>query len=125
MDGSGEHHTKWSKSDSERQTSYNITYMWNLRKGYKWTYLQSHRLWKTYAYQRGQVGVVEEWTGGFELTYAHKVYRMTGQWGPAVQHRDLYPIFCNNLCRKRIWERMDVCTYITESPCMAQIITTL
>ena len=24
-----------SKSDTERQISYNITYMWNLKKGYK------------------------------------------------------------------------------------------
>ena len=31
-------HTKWSKSDRERQISYNITYMWNLKKG---TYLQN------------------------------------------------------------------------------------
>ena len=36
-----------------------------LNKGYKWTYLQNGnrlRLWKTYGYQRGQVGG-EEWTG--------------------------------------------------------------
>ena len=25
----------------QRQTSYNITYMWNLKKQYKWTYLQN------------------------------------------------------------------------------------
>ena len=30
------------------------------------------------------------------------VYEMTGQWGPAVEHRELYPIFCNNLHGKRI-----------------------
>ena len=30
--GPGDHHTKWSKSDRERPTSYNITYMWNLIK---------------------------------------------------------------------------------------------
>ena len=34
-----------SYSDSERQISYDITYMWNLKKGYKCTYLQnSNRL---------------------------------------------------------------------------------
>ena len=25
-----------------------------------------------------------------------------GQQGPAIQHRELYPIFCNDLCGKRI-----------------------
>ena len=32
MDGPGDNHTKWSKSDRERQISYDITYMQNLKK---------------------------------------------------------------------------------------------
>ena len=39
-----------------------------------------------------------------------EVYGMIGQWGPAVQHREFYPIFCDNLCGKRMQERMDMCT---------------
>ena len=31
MDGPGDYHTKWSKSERERQIPYNITYMWNLK----------------------------------------------------------------------------------------------
>ena len=31
-----------------------------------------------------------------------EVYGMTGQWGPAVWQRELYQIFCDNLCEKRI-----------------------
>ena len=31
MDGPGDYHTKWSKSDRERQISYDIAYMWNLK----------------------------------------------------------------------------------------------
>ena len=38
MDGSRDGHTEWSKSDRERQI-YEIAYMWNLKKRYKWTYL--------------------------------------------------------------------------------------
>ena len=38
MDRPRDYHTKWSKSDKERQTSYNITYMWNLKKWYKWIF---------------------------------------------------------------------------------------
>ena len=36
-----ETHTEWSKSDRERQISYDTAYMWNLKNGYKWTYLQN------------------------------------------------------------------------------------
>ena len=31
MDAAGDYHTKWSKSERERQTLYDITYMWNLK----------------------------------------------------------------------------------------------
>ena len=30
-----------SKSDGERQIIYDFTYIWNLKKRYKWTYLQN------------------------------------------------------------------------------------
>ena len=40
-DGPRDCHTERSKSDRERQTSYDTTYMWNLKKWYKWTYLQN------------------------------------------------------------------------------------
>ena len=30
MEGPRDYHTKWSKSDRERQISYDIAYMWNL-----------------------------------------------------------------------------------------------
>ena len=41
MNGPGGYHPKWSKSDRERQISYDITHMWNLKKKYKWTYIQN------------------------------------------------------------------------------------
>ena len=41
IDGSGGHYAKWNKSDREQQILYDITYMWNLKKGYKWTYLEN------------------------------------------------------------------------------------
>ena len=31
MDATRDYHTKWSKSERERQISYDITYMWNLK----------------------------------------------------------------------------------------------
>ena len=61
MVGPTDYHTKWSKSDRERQTSYDIVYRWNLKKWYKWTYLQNrNRLIdienKLNGYQRGKGG---------------------------------------------------------------------
>ena len=32
IDGPRDCHTEWSKSDTERQVSYDIAYMWNLKK---------------------------------------------------------------------------------------------
>ena len=48
-----------------------------------------------------------------------EVHGMTGQQGLAVQHREFYPIFCENLCGKES-EGKWIC--VTES---AEIITTL
>ena len=31
MDGPRDYHTKWGKSERERQMPYDITYMWNLK----------------------------------------------------------------------------------------------
>ena len=59
VDGPRYYHTK---SDRERQLSYNITYMWNLKKRDSFMNLftkqrQSHRLGKqNYDYQWGKVG---------------------------------------------------------------------
>ena len=39
MGGPRDYHTEWNKSNREREISY-ITYMWNLKNGYRWTYLQ-------------------------------------------------------------------------------------
>ena len=35
------YHTEWSKSEREIQIPYAITYMWNLKKWYKWNYFQN------------------------------------------------------------------------------------
>ena len=41
MHGPREYYTEWSKLDKERQTAYDTAYMWNIKKGYKWTDLQN------------------------------------------------------------------------------------
>ena len=64
MDGPSEYHTKWNKSDRERQISYDITYMWDQKtdlftKSSLFTknllIKQTHRHRKqTYGYQKGR-----------------------------------------------------------------------
>ena len=41
MNGPGDSHIKWSKSDRETQISYDSTYVESKKKWYKWTYLQN------------------------------------------------------------------------------------
>ena len=59
MGGPGDYHTKWSKSDRERQISYDITYMQNILKMIQMNLStkqkQTHRPreW-TYGYQGGR-----------------------------------------------------------------------
>ena len=53
---------------------------------------QTHRLCKqTSGYARGQVR--RDDLGVWDWHMHSVLYRMTGQWGTAVQHRELYPIF--------------------------------
>ena len=39
MDDPRDYYTKWNKSDRERQKWYQL--IWNLKKQYKWIYLQN------------------------------------------------------------------------------------
>ena len=56
MDEPRDYHTEWSQT--EKDNYHVISYMWNLKKWYEWTYLQnrnSHRRRKqTYGYQGGR-----------------------------------------------------------------------
>ena len=119
MDGPGDYHTKWSKLDRERQIPYDIAYMWNLKKWYKWTYLQNrntHRLKeRIYGYQGEKRGRARSavWDRHVYTT----IFKIDNQQGPTVQHRELGSIFCNNRNGKRIWERIDICICISESLC--------
>ena len=40
-DASRDDQTRWARSERERQTSYDIIYIWNLKIGDEWTYLQN------------------------------------------------------------------------------------
>ena len=66
MDGSRDCHTDWSKSHRERQISYDIAYIRNLKQGYKWTYLQNRNRVTDVENKHGYQGVggrdkLEDW----------------------------------------------------------------
>ena len=66
-DGPRSYHTKWSKSDGERQISYDITHMWNLILKMIQTNLFTKQK-QTYRYQKQTYGFYpykrEMWGGG-------------------------------------------------------------
>ena len=88
MDGPTDYHTKWSQSDSESQTSYGITYMWNLRKSIQMNLLaeqkQLHRFWKMNLWLPKGMGGREGWNKGLGLAYAHCSIWNDWQTGPTV-----------------------------------------
>ena len=57
MDGPRDYHTNWSKSDRERQISYDIAYMWNLKYDTNELIYKTEtdiKKKKTHGYQRGK-----------------------------------------------------------------------
>ena len=63
---------------------------------------QIHRLMitKTNMVTKGDGGM--DGLGVWDQHMHIEVYELTGQWEPAVQHREFYPIFCDDLYRKRM-----------------------
>ena len=84
MDGSRDYHTKWSKSDRKRQISHDITYMWSLKKWYKWTYLQNrNRL--TDIENKLMVTKGERWGG---VNYKFRISRYTLLYIKYINNKD-------------------------------------
>ena len=106
----------------EKQTSYDITYMWNLKKDTNELLCRTETDSETLKTNLW----LPKWTGrggmywGLGLAHAHWGIRNDRQGGPAIKDRELYPISSDNL------KRMYVCICIAESLCCtAEIITTL
>ena len=88
--------------DRERQMSYAITYMWNLKKrGYQWTYFQNrNRPTETNMVTEGESGggINQEDRINIDILYIHIIiYIIDNQQGPTQQYRELYSISYNNL----------------------------
>ena len=75
MDGTRDSHTKWSKSERERQMPYDITYMWNLKYGtnepvYKTAPIYITDIEKRLVVAKSRAGGRMEWTGRLGLVNA-------------------------------------------------------
>ena len=86
MDGPRDCHTEWSKSEREKQISYDIIYMWNLEKWYRWTYLQGrnrdtdveNKLMDTKGGREGGMN----WESGIDIYTT--MYKIGNKWEPTV-----------------------------------------
>ena len=120
MEGPGDYHTKWSKSERERQI-YAIAYMWNLKKWYKWTYLQN-RNGLTDLENKPMVTKGEKWGGRAKLGvwdwHIHTIiFKIGTNKDLLYSTRELCSIFYNNLNGKEFEKRIDTCICISESFC--------
>ena len=94
-----------SKSDRERQISYDIAHMWNLKYDtneliYKTetdSQTQKTNLWLPKGKGGGR-DKLEVWDQQIQTT----IYKIDKQQGPTVYHRELYSISCNKLQWTRI-----------------------
>ena len=75
MNGPRDYHTKWSKPDRERQMSYNITYTCNLKRWYKWTYLQNRNRLTEFE-NKLMVTKGKRWGAGINQEFGINIYTL-------------------------------------------------
>ena len=73
MDGPRDYHTKWNKSERERQMPYDITHMWNQKKWYKWTHLQNRN---RYTIKENNMFIKGERQGGINQEFRINRYTL-------------------------------------------------
>ena len=111
MDGNGDYNAKWTKSNSDRQTSFDNNYVWNLKKDTNEFICRTETVLQTLKTNlwlpEGTDGR-EEWTGGLGLAHA--------DWprGTCCIAQGTLPIFCDNVYGKRIWICVCVCLCVTK-----------
>ena len=86
--GPREYHIKWDKPDRERQISYEITYMWNLR--YKWTYTQNILISteSKLIFARGEMSWGTWWNRSRGLRDTNLSYKISKSQWCNIQHKE-------------------------------------
>ena len=105
MDEPGDHHTKWSKSDRERQISYDIVYMQNLKNMIQMNLFtkqkQTNRFreW-TYGYQGGRVEGRNR-LGVWDWQVHTAIFKIDNQQGPTVKKNSFIHSLNKHICIKK------------------------
>ena len=118
-DGPRNYHTKWSKSERERQTCCHLHVVSNIQ--HRWTYLRN-RNQLTHVEHRVVVAKVEGREGlkVWDQQIQTIICRMDTKQGPNVLHRQPHSVSCDRPQWRRIQKRI----YITESLCNTTDINT-
>ena len=141
MDGPRDCHTEWNKSDREREMSYDIPYMWNLKRNdtKKLTYKtkETHRLreWN-YGCPWLKAGGTDSWGVWDGYVQAARFKMDNQERRPTVQHMNLCSVLygspdgrgfvCLFVCLFLRGWKMDTCIYMAESlHCLSETITTV
>ena len=74
MDGPKDCHTEWSKSEREKQISYINAHMWNLKKCYRWSYLQSRN--RDTDVENKRMGIKGKGGGGMNWEMGINIYTL-------------------------------------------------
>ena len=110
MDRPTDCHTQWSQSEREDQISCINTYMWNVKKWYRWTYLQSRKR-GTDVENKGSdtkgVKVAVGWIRKSGRIDIHFYVQNRCWW-------DLHSVLCGDLNGNKIQKRGDICICIGE-----------
>ena len=118
MNGTRDSHTKWSKSERERQIPYDITYIWNLIYGANDSFYRKENHGhgeQTCGCQGGGSGI--DWEFGVEMQTI--AFGMDEHWDPAVQRWELYLVTCDGTWWRIMGEKeyICVCMCMTGSLC--------
>ena len=99
----------------ERERPYDTTYMWNLRKWYKWTNETEadSQTWKMNLRVREDRDSPGVWDGCVPTA----IFKMENQQGPTVQPGEPCSRLCNNVNGKIIWKNIYTYICLTESLC--------
>ena len=112
VDGPKDCHTEWSQSERERQISHINTYMWNLEKWYRCSYLKSRKRDKDV--QNKHVNTKRERAG---LNWEIGTDINTLLWIKQITNKNLLYSIANSNLWKEIQKRGDICICKYDSLC--------
>ena len=113
MDGPGDYHIKWSKSDRERQIADDIPCMWSLKNDTNVLIYKTEKQKQIHRFRQGTYGQgtrEKSGEGGRWDWHVHTaIFKIDNQQRSTVYYRKIFSIFYNDLNGKRTWKRIRTC----------------